>query len=109
MCVTGTRVTLKGPPAQNPSQTRSCDSKKPFASPILFTDHHLLDALEDLHVVLRYQRDGLARAPRPCCSQNGYLSSRGGCQNRWHLLVNGKHGASIRWPFDSPVRPTRCT
>jgi hypothetical protein len=40
------------------------------------------------------------------CSQNGYLSSRGGCQNRWHLLVNCDHGDSTSSRFDSPACPT---
>jgi hypothetical protein len=38
-----------------------------------------------------------------CCSQNGYLSSRGGCQNRWHSLVNCDHGDSTSSRFDSPA------
>eukprot|EP01047_Picozoa_sp_COSAG01_P084976 COSAG01_NODE_18475_length_1073_cov_1.410678_1_plen_87_part_10 len=36
------------------------------------------------------------------CSQKGYLSSRGGCQNRWHSLVNGDHGDSTTSRLDSP-------
>eukprot|EP01047_Picozoa_sp_COSAG01_P033667 COSAG01_NODE_2487_length_7592_cov_4.423328_2_plen_137_part_00 len=36
------------------------------------------------------------------CRQNGYLSSRGGCQNRWHSLVNCDHGDSTTSRFDSP-------
>jgi hypothetical protein len=34
------------------------------------------------------------------CSQHGYLSSRGGCQKRWHSLVNCDHGDSIRQVVD---------
>jgi hypothetical protein len=36
------------------------------------------------------------------CSPNGYLSSRGRCQNRWHSLVNCDHGDSTTSRFDSP-------
>jgi hypothetical protein len=45
------------------------------------------------------------------CSQNGYLSSRGGCQKRWHSLVNCDHGDSTTSRLDSPPRRTRrlCT
>jgi hypothetical protein len=43
---------------------------------------------------------------RPC-SQNGYLSSRGGCQNRWHLLANCDHGDSTTSRFDSPAAVSR--
>jgi hypothetical protein len=53
----------------------------------------------------------LSRAPpqpRPpssdTCSQNGFLSSRGGCQNRWHSLVNCDHGDSTTSRCDSPRR-----
>jgi hypothetical protein len=41
------------------------------------------------------------RAPN-FCSQNGYLSSRGGYQNRWHSLVSCQHGDSTSSRFDSP-------
>jgi hypothetical protein len=37
------------------------------------------------------------------CHQNGYLSSRGGCQNCWHSLVNCDHGDSTASRFDSPA------
>jgi hypothetical protein len=40
---------------------------------------------------------------RVLCSQNGYLSGRGGCQNRWHSLVNCDHGDSTTSRLDSPV------
>jgi hypothetical protein len=43
-----------------------------------------------------------AAPPPATCSQNGYLSSRGGCQKRWHLLVNCDHGDSTTSLFDSP-------
>jgi hypothetical protein len=48
---------------------------------------------------------GSRRCPRRrrACSQNGYLSSRGGYQNRWHSLVNCDHGDSTTSRFDSPV------
>jgi hypothetical protein len=36
------------------------------------------------------------------CSQNGYLLGRGGCQHRWHSLVNCDHGDSTSSRFDSP-------
>jgi hypothetical protein len=36
------------------------------------------------------------------CSRNGYLSSRGGCPNRWHSLVSCDHGDSTTIRFDSP-------
>jgi hypothetical protein len=36
------------------------------------------------------------------CSQNGYLSRRGGCQNRWHSLVSCDQGDSTISRFDSP-------
>jgi hypothetical protein len=36
------------------------------------------------------------------CSQNGHSSSRGGCPNRWHSLVNCDHGDSTTSRFDSP-------
>jgi hypothetical protein len=53
--------------------------------------------------------EGGSRARRvvpPCsCSQNGYLSSRGGCQNRWHSLVSCDHGDSTTGRFDSPEQP----
>jgi|EP01047_Picozoa_sp_COSAG01_P059722 hypothetical protein len=48
-----------------------------------------------------YLRDGhrlddprprVRRKPRGVCSQNAYVSSRGGCQNRWHSLVNCDQG-----------------
>eukprot|EP01047_Picozoa_sp_COSAG01_P009465 COSAG01_NODE_389_length_17708_cov_111.404452_5_plen_209_part_00 len=43
----------------------------------------------------------LRRAAR--CVQNGYLLRRGGCQNRWHSLVNRDHGDSTTTGrFDSP-------
>jgi hypothetical protein len=35
-------------------------------------------------------------------SQNGYLSSRGGCPNRWHSLVSCDHGDPTASRFDSP-------
>jgi hypothetical protein len=35
-------------------------------------------------------------------SQNGHLSSRGGCQDRWHSLVNCNHGDSTTSRCDSP-------
>jgi hypothetical protein len=38
----------------------------------------------------------------PPCSPNGYLSSRGGCQNRWHSLLNCEHGDSTTSRFDPP-------
>eukprot|EP01047_Picozoa_sp_COSAG01_P076723 COSAG01_NODE_13572_length_1566_cov_1.222222_2_plen_125_part_00 len=38
------------------------------------------------------------------CSQNGYLLSRGGCQTRWHSLVNFDHGDSTTSHVDSPRR-----
>jgi hypothetical protein len=47
------------------------------------------------------------RRRRRCCSQNGYLSSRGGCPNRWHSLVNCDHGDSTSSRFDSPERELR--
>jgi hypothetical protein len=40
------------------------------------------------------------------CSQNGYLSSRGGCQNCWHSLVDCDHGDSTTSRFDSPLTTT---
>jgi hypothetical protein len=51
-------------------------------------------------------------SPRPSpaasrCSQNGYLSSRSGCQHRWHSLVSCDHGDSKTSRFDSPVVPCR--
>jgi hypothetical protein len=50
----------------------------------------------------REVRDQLAgQAP---CSQNGYLSSRGGCPNRWHSRVNCDHGDSTTSHFDAPRR-----
>jgi hypothetical protein len=36
------------------------------------------------------------------CSQDGYLLRRGGCQNRWHSLLNCDHGDSTTSRFDSP-------
>jgi hypothetical protein len=44
-----------------------------------------------------------AAAAAARCSQNGYLSSRGGCPSRWHSLVNGDHGDSTTSRFDSPA------
>jgi hypothetical protein len=41
------------------------------------------------------------------CSQNGYLSSRGGCQSRWHSLVNCDHSDSTGSRFDSPMSSAR--
>jgi hypothetical protein len=38
----------------------------------------------------------------PPCSPNGYLSSRGGCQNRWHSRRNCEHGDSTTSRFDPP-------
>jgi hypothetical protein len=38
---------------------------------------------------------------------NGYLSSRGGCQHRWHALVKCDHGDSTTSRFDSPPRCPR--
>jgi hypothetical protein len=37
------------------------------------------------------------------CSQNGYVSSRGGCQHRRHSLVNWDHGDLTTRRFDSPA------
>jgi hypothetical protein len=52
------------------------------------------------------------------CSQNDYLSSRGGGQNRWHLLVNCNHGDSTTSRFrrtfsaveaaSAPSEPSPC-
>jgi hypothetical protein len=44
----------------------------------------------------------IAGPPPSCCSQNGYLSSRSGCPNRWHSLVGCDHGDSTTSRFDSP-------
>jgi hypothetical protein len=52
-------------------------------------------------------RSSSAVAASRSCSQNGYLSSRGGCQNRWHSLVNCDLGDSINSRFDSPPAPPR--
>jgi hypothetical protein len=43
-------------------------------------------------------------------SHNGYLSSRGGRQHRWHSLVSCDHGDSTTSRFDSPAPRgrTRC-
>jgi hypothetical protein len=41
------------------------------------------------------------------CGQSGYLTSRGGWQNRWHSLVNCDHGHSTTSRFDSPARSRR--
>jgi hypothetical protein len=38
-----------------------------------------------------------------CCSQHGYLSSRGGCHKRWRSLVNCDHGDSTTNRWDSPA------
>jgi hypothetical protein len=50
------------------------------------------------------QRQGQRVAPqrRPTCPRRVYLRRRG-CGNRWNSPVDGEHGASIRWPFDSPT------
>jgi hypothetical protein len=37
------------------------------------------------------------------CGQNGYLSSRGGCPNRWHSLLNCDHGDSTTSRFGLTV------
>jgi hypothetical protein len=42
------------------------------------------------------------RAAAVGCSPNGYLSSRGGCQNRRHSLVHCDHSGSTSSRFDSP-------
>jgi hypothetical protein len=52
------------------------------------------------HPASRSQSQRVVRAPP--CSQNGYLSSRGGGQNRWHSLVSCDHGDSTTSRFDSP-------
>jgi hypothetical protein len=46
-----------------------------------------------------------AAEPTPC-SQHGYLSSRSGCHNRWHSLMNCDHGDSTTSRFDSPNAPS---
>jgi hypothetical protein len=46
-----------------------------------------------------------AAPPYPPPVQNGYLSSRSGCHNRWHLLVHCDHADSTTSRFDSPAPP----
>jgi hypothetical protein len=47
-------------------------------------------------------RKGASIVARSSCSQNGCLSSRGGCQKRWHSLVSCDHGDSTTSRSDSP-------
>jgi hypothetical protein len=63
-------------------------------------------ALRMVTTVLRLVADPSVRTSAAAsvfaCSQKGYLSSRGGYQNRWHSLVSCDHGDSTTSRFDSP-------
>ena len=48
----------------------------------------------------RMVRSGGGGSPRPV-SQNGYLSSRSGCQYRWHVLMNCDHNQPFCLTFAS--------